>query len=80
MNNKREKYEGTRVPTAAVYSELGDPSTWGADDAEYEKATTTRRLPSVLPMAAGSSGTVAHGKKHRPVQSHKTPVHSDKKK
>ena len=43
--------EGTRVPTAAVYSELGDPSTWGADDAEYEKATTTRRLPSVLPMA-----------------------------
>lgn len=62
MNNKREKYQGTRVPVAAVYAELGDPSTWPADDASYDRAVTSRRLPSELPMAA-RSGTSGHAKK-----------------
>jgi hypothetical protein len=63
MNNKRDKYHGTRTPVAEVYAELGDPSSWASDDAEYERGITTRRLPGVLPMAAGSSGTSTQAKK-----------------
>jgi hypothetical protein len=36
---KRQKYAPTRVPMSTVTKELGDPSTWDAEDAAYERAT-----------------------------------------
>jgi len=51
-SSKRPKYEAVKVPVSDVIKELGDPSTWDAEDAEYERSIRQKSQISEIPMAA----------------------------
>lgn len=43
-DDKKAKYIPTRIPTAELYAELGDPSTWDKDEEEFQRKYKAKKM------------------------------------